>query len=324
MGDPAENHGMSIWKELDQFVSEHQANGADNYQKIFHGPAGLLPGLEYLLIDRLAHLVFVVTYQSLQSEDLSSLVEILERHYPGHFIRIQERGNGPSRDLYVTGTMPEKIKVREGELFYYIHPQRGQNIGFFPDMVKGREKVQSYLAGQSGNSRVLNLFSYTCAFSVATLKAGAGRVDNWDMNRNSLKIGRENHELNGLDISAKQARFFSHDIFKSMGKIKQNGLYDLIIMDPPPFQGGSFSFKRDYPKLIRRTGKWLKPDGAVLFCLNAPTFDWEEFETMIRENLDGEFRSWERVPSPPEFYGRFYDRGLKCFFLTGWVVSEEE
>lgn len=314
---------MNKWKELEIFLKDHPVGDSESCQKIFQGSAGYLPGLDFLIIDRLAHLIFVVTYQSLEAEDLSQLAKLLEKAYPGHFLRIQERGNGPSRDIYLSGAVPEEIRIREGDLQFLIHPQRGQNIGFFPDMINGRNRVRTYLKNTGPAAKVLNLFAYTCSFSVTALAAGASRVDNWDMNRNSLKIGRENHEQNGIDISEKQARFFSHDIFKSFGKIKQNGPYDLIIMDPPPFQGRSFSFKRDYPKLIRRTGKWLKPGGSAFFCLNASTFDWVEFEAMLKENLDGTFDNWERVPSPVEFHGKFPDRGLKAFFLTGWEVTSE-
>ncbi len=313
---------MNKWKELELYLKDHPVTDPESCQKLFQGSAGYLPDLEFLIIDRLAHLIFVVTYEPLLPEDLSRFVEVLEKIYPGHFLRVQERGNGPSRDVYVSGAVPQQIRIRERDLWYLIHPQRGQNIGFFPDMINGRRRIRQYLKETEGIKKVLNLFAYTCSFSVTALDAGALRVDNWDMNRNSLKIGAENHELNGIDISARQARFFSHDIFKSFGKIRQNGFYDLIIMDPPPFQGSSFSFKTDYPKLIRRVDKWLKPGGAALFCLNASNFDWKDFRGMLEENLPGIFTSWEEVPSPVEFHGKFPERGLKTFFLTGWEVRE--
>ena len=314
---------MNIWKELETYLSRRPSNNTESCQKLLQGPAGELAGLEHLIIDRMAHLIFVISYKPLSEEECSQLAAILQKAYPGHFLRIQVRGNGQSEDVFLSGEIPEEVKIREGDNRYMIHPRRGQNIGFFPDMINGRSKVREYLEGQGRDGKVLNLFAYTCSFSVTALTAGASRVDNWDMNRNSLNIGKENHTLNSLELNERTARFYSHDIFRSFGKIRQNGPYDLIIMDPPPFQGRSFSFKRDYPKLIRRTGQWLKQEGAAFFCLNAPTFDWDEFETMLKENLDGNFENWERVPSPAEFLGKFPDRGLKAFFLTGWEVTPE-
>ncbi len=314
---------MSKWKELETYLSQRPLTDPESCQKLLQGPAGELPGLEHLIIDRMAHLIFVISYKPLSDEERSQLVSILDSAYPGHFLRIQVRGNGLSEDIYLSGEIPEEVKIREGDNWYAIHPRRGQNIGFFPDMVNGRRRVREYLEGPGREGKVLNLFAYTCSFSVTALKAGASRVDNWDMNRNSLNIGKENHSLNSIEMSDQNARFYSHDIFRSFGKIRQNSPYDLIIMDPPPFQGRSFSFKRDYPKLIRRTGNWLRPGGAAFFCLNAPTFDWAEFEVMLKENLDGKFENWEKVPSPAEFLGKFPDRGLKAFFLTGWEVIPE-
>lgn len=311
---------MSKWKELILYITENRTESDDSCEKIFHGPSGKLPGLESLIIDRMSHVIFVISYEVLLSDDLSRLVGILNETYPGHYLRIQERGHGPSRDLYVSGDMPESSTVTEGGGRFRIHPGRGQNIGFFPDMINGRSRIRSYLRDVP-KALVLNLFSYTCSFSVAALQGGAGRVDNWDMNRNSLRIGKENHNQNGFDVRAKQSRYFAYDIFKSLGKIRKNGPYDLIIMDPPPFQGSSFTYSRDYPKLIRRCEEWLKEGASCLFCLNASDYSWQEFEDMIRESLTGEFLQWEKIFPPEEFVGRYPDRALKCYFLSGWLLK---
>jgi 23S rRNA (cytosine1962-C5)-methyltransferase len=315
---------MGIWKELEQILSEDELPGDDFCQKIFHGPSGQLPGLEYLIIDRMAHLIFVISYQGLLAEDLSELVGVLQLKFPGHFIQIQERGTGPARDVYVSGEIPDSLTLSEGELRYYLHPGRGQNIGFFPDMINGRARISSYINEREIRPVVLNLFSYTCSFSVTAIKAGALRVDNWDMNRNSLNIGKMNHELNGLDLRMKQAAFYSHDIFKSFGKIRRNGPYDLIIMDPPPYQGTSFTYIRDYPKLIKRMAGWLKEGGAGLFCLNAADCSWDNFKSLLEQSLPGRFTSWERVSPPEEYTGRFPERALKCYFLSEWSLTQTD
>ena len=306
---------------MDKYISGLGISSGEGCCKIFHGPSGILPGLESLIIDKLAYVIFAVTYETFLPEDLSDLVGILEKNFPGSFIRIQERGNGPAREVFVSGAMPDSLIVSEGEARFYIHPGRGQNIGFFPDMVNGRKRIGTYIKEENPGGTVLNLFSYTCSFSVTALLSGAERVDNWDMNRNSLNIGKKNHELNGLDPRQKASRYFAYDIFKSLGKVRKNGPYDLIIMDPPPFQGGSFSYKRDYPKLIRRTGEWLKEGGACLFCLNASETGWMDFREMINGSLPGSFRNWEESHPPSDYIGKHSDKGLKSYLLTGWELS---
>ena len=309
---------MNIWKELNQYIIKQKQGTPESCQKIFHGPSGAISGLETLHIHRMANLLFVITYRRLPGEELSELIEILSENFPGHYLRIQERGNGLATDLYASEAMPEHLTIKEENLTFYIHPRRGQNIGFFPDMVNGRKAVRDHLNKLILPGRVLNLFSYTCAFSVTALKAGALRVDNWDMNRTSLKIGKENHILNSLDPRNKTSRYFPYDIFKSLGKIRRNGPYDLVIMDPPPFHGSHFLYRKDYPGLIRRLPEWLNKGGASLLCLNASDCSWEEFEQIIKDSLPGHFNKWEKIRVPDKYVGRIADRGLKTFLLTGW------
>ncbi|MCT7000003.1 class I SAM-dependent methyltransferase, partial [Salmonella enterica] len=78
--------------------------------------------------------------------------------------------------------------------------------------------------------RVLNLFAYTCGFSVAAIEGGAEHVVNLDMARGVLSRGRDNHRLNGHDLS--RVTFLGHDLFKSWAKVIHSGPYDLVIIDP--------------------------------------------------------------------------------------------
>ena len=73
-----------------------------------------------------------------------------------------------------------------------LNLQSNQNNGYFPDMKNGRE----YITKISKDKIVLNLFSYTCAFSIAALKGEARSVSNIDMSKSALTTGRENHHLN--------------------------------------------------------------------------------------------------------------------------------
>ena len=84
---------------------------------------------------------------------------------------------------------------------------------------------------------VLNLFAYTCAFSVVALQAGARLVVNVDMGQGTMATGQQNHQINGITAGAS---FLVHDIFKAWGKINRSGPYGLVIVDPPSYQKGSF------------------------------------------------------------------------------------
>ena len=99
--------------------------------------------------------------------------------------------------------------------------------------------ARQWVADHSQNSRVLNLFAYTCSFSVAAIAGGAQQVVNVDMSRSALQRGRENHRLNQLD--ERRSTYLAVELFRSFSKLRKLGPFDLIICDPPGDQGDSFS-----------------------------------------------------------------------------------
>ncbi len=118
--------------------------------------------------------------------------------------------------------------------------------------------------------KVLNLFAYTCAFSVVAMHHGAQQCTNVDMSKTALSWGRDNHRANQLDC--RNVHFLGLNILKSWSRIKKSGPYDIIIIDPPSYQKGSFVAERDYPKVIRRLPELAAPNADILACLNAPEY----------------------------------------------------
>lgn len=312
---------MTHWQELETHLESLEKQDFKGCSKIFNGPSGKIPGLEQLLIDRFADHLFVLSYFEFNEESLNTVLKLLNSIFPECSIRIQHRAGGVSSEIYHTDGSPETLQVEEHGLKYIVHTNRGQNTGFFADMINGRKAVIDYCSS-CHEAKVLNLFAYTCSFAVAALSGGAVSVDNWDMNKNSLSIGRENIRLNGLDES--RSSYFGYDIFKSFSKIRRRGPYDLVVMDPPPMQRKSFSYKKDYPRLIRRVTEIVKPGGAVLFCLNAPDCSGDDFLKMIGDNLIGSFTAVDPVACPDAYLGRYPERGLKTYLATGYQPSQEE
>ncbi|MDC7235309.1 MAG: class I SAM-dependent methyltransferase [Spirochaetales bacterium] len=307
---------MDKWQELQKYLSSLAVENNRLCERIFNGPAAVIKGLEQLLIDRFADQLFVLTYLELSGDELDNLRMLLQKLFPFCSLRIQFRQSGQFQDLYLSDEAKDYFTVEEHGLKYTVHSGRGQNTGFFADMINGRKAVIDYI-NQAGDMKVLNLFAYTCSFAVASISAGAVSVDNWDMNKNSLSIGRENIRLNDLD--ERKSSYFGYDIFKSFSKIKKRGPYGLIIMDPPPMQGKSFSYKKDYPRLISRIPQIIDKGGAVLFCLNAPDCSHQDFLHMIHTNLSGQFADIREIPCPVSYQGRFKERGLKTYLATGYI-----
>jgi 23S rRNA (cytosine1962-C5)-methyltransferase len=146
--------------------------------------------------------------------------------------------------------VPDPHVVTENGARFRVHVLRGQNHGLFLDMAEGRRWVREMpRPAARPRPKVLNLFAYTCAFSVVALQAGAKQVVNVDMSHGAMAIGQQNHQLNGITTGAS---FLAHDIFSSWGKITRSGPYDLVIVDPPSYQKGSFVATKDYARLMRR------------------------------------------------------------------------
>jgi 23S rRNA (cytosine1962-C5)-methyltransferase len=222
----------------------------------------------------------------------------------------QLRGESRTQTRLMAGSVPEPHVVTEHGARYRVHVLQGQNHGLFLDMANGRRWVHDYVVARSADRyglKVLNLFAYTCAFSVVALQAGARQVVNVDMSRTAIAAGQHNHQLNGLTAGAS---FWAHDIFTSWGKITRTGPYGLVVVDPPSYQKGSFVATKDYARLIRRLPDLVAPGGHVLLCLNAP----ELSTAFLQEQMQAEapvLELVERVANPAAFADVDADRALK-------------
>ena len=293
----------------------------DEPHRLLYGRGGGFPGLRGINIDRFPPLTLITLYEDFSQEEVVSLGQIVEKIYPESPLMIQDRSKRPATLRLEKGEIPKEFTIVENGLEFFIHPERGQNPGFFPDMREGRlliRKMVTQMSSTTEKIHVLNLFSYTCSLSVAAVAAGASKVINIDMNRRSLDIGKRNHRLNHKAIPGgyqTQAAFLSHDIFKSFGRLKKEGPYNLIIADPPPNQKGSFLLAKDYPRLIRRLPEMLKPGGEILLANNLPGWSWEDFESMVKENLPP-LKAIKRLDPPKDYAPISPGRGLKIISIS--------
>ncbi|MGL6205669.1 MAG: class I SAM-dependent methyltransferase, partial [Giesbergeria sp.] len=189
--------------------------------RIFHGRGGLHPGCEGWTLDAYPPVWVFTSFEPADDALLAAVHQALQARWatlaPGaalHWV-YQCRHPQQRETRTMAGQVPEPHVVQEDGARYLVHVLRGQNHGLFLDMAEGRRWVQRHAAQHPG-LRVLNLFAYTCAFSVAALRAGAAQVVNVDMAGGALATGRQNHRLNGLEAGA---LFWDHDIFSSWGKI---------------------------------------------------------------------------------------------------------
>jgi 23S rRNA (cytosine1962-C5)-methyltransferase len=282
-------------------------------RRLFHGRGRCWQGLEQITVDWLQGVLLVALFKPVSETELQALRALLLdlskttawRHSGAHSLLLQQRYLPESPTQWLLGEPIEHWAICEHGLHYRLDLGRKQNTGLFLDMRHGRQWVQAQAAGK----RVLNLFAYTCGFSVAALAGGAQQVVNLDMAKPALSRGRDNHRLNDHDLS--QVVFLGHDLFKSWGKLSKYGPYDLIIIDPPSFQRGSFVLSKDYPKVLRRLPELLSTTGLVLACSNEPEIGPDYLiDAMAREAPGLHFS--ERLSNPPEFPDSQPDSALKA------------
>ncbi|WP_041667083.1 class I SAM-dependent methyltransferase [Sulfuricurvum kujiense] len=278
----------------------------EEYTRIFHGRGNTYEGYRFLTVDSVDKVLFAVLFEPCDEED--AIVSILRDFFCAEgkweALVVQQRYLPSSPSSVIEGEFPNETYAIENGLKYRINFLNAQNIGFFPDMKLGREFVRDHAQGK----KVLNLFSYTCSFSVAAISGGAVSVVNVDMNKNVLSVGRENHRLNALDT--KKVEFMPYNILKSWSRIRKEGPYDLIIIDPPSFQKGSFAATSDYEKIIRRLHEFAAEECIVLSALNAPELNSGFIKTLFCDNAP-EFRYVERLKNLDSFPEKEEERSLK-------------
>ncbi len=269
---------------LSDLLSPYLVPSSQTKHRLFHGRGKTVPSLEWLTVDCFPPMLVATLFRPQDDAVLAALEACLRAAMTAQgcdVLVFQHRYQGSSDHAVVCGELPSLPVATEQGLDYKLDFQRGQNLGFFADMAEGRRWIRERAEGL----KVLNLFSFTCSLSVAALAGGAQSVVNIDLSDAALTLGKQNHALN--DLQGARVHYLPHNIFRSWKKLQNLGPYDLIIVDPPSAQKGSFMAPRDYPKTLRKLHKLLAQEAQLLICLNAPWLDYQWLEQCVADNLPG-------------------------------------
>lgn len=204
-----------------------------------------------------------------------------------------------------------KVTVHENGLAFLVDLTRRIDTGLFLDQIVARQMVRDMSAGL----KVLNLFSYTGAFSVYAAAGGAKRVVSVDLSATYTNWCKENLATNGFFGEAYPC--ICMDAASYMKDAIQKGMeFDLVILDPPSFSNSrkterDFDVQRDYITYIRLVNNLLPIHGKLLFSTNLKTFWFEE------KNIYGfTVRQISREIAAPGFSG-------KKNALRSWILEKE-
>jgi len=221
--------------------------------------------------------------------------------------------------------------VLENRVRFGLRVTEGYSVGLFHDQRENRRRLLTgYVAPGFGpllppqhpggaRAEVLNVFSYTCGFSLCAAMAGA-RATSLDLSRKYLTWGEENFALNGVDPA--QHDFIFGDAFDWLARLARKGrLFSVVLLDPPTFstaKGARFSAEQDYGQLVAAALRVLAP-GGVLFCsTNAARLSPVAFLVEVHAAVADAGRQVAAehfATQPPDFSGREEPAYLKTVWL---------
>ncbi len=216
----------------------HLESRLESGQQIGRIFAGAADGMNGLMVDAFGPLVVLTLYNPDLSTHTNELISSLRRVLGAdrHFLaKVRKREGG------YTYRDPEQIlgrawQAQEDDCLFEIRADSENDFGLFPDARPARIALRNLIRA---DSVVLNLFAYTCGFSVVAMRSGAQRAINVDASTDMLTWGKRNAELNEVDFAVvpEMAQKYLKRLERrvSEGKLQ---CPDIWICDPPAFGVG--------------------------------------------------------------------------------------
>lgn len=246
----------------------HGLSGGDRAYRLLNGAGDRTPGL-------LADVYGAWAVVSALTDALVPVAELVaqglldRRVARGVVVKHRGRGRaatGPANVAVLGEPPPEKLVVHDGAWRFEVHLTTGVNVGLFTDMRAERARIASITAGR----RVLNLFAYTGALSVAAAAGGAAHVTSVDLSEGVLAWARDHFALNGLDPAAHTT--VAADVSTYLAQARRDGQqFDVVLVDPPSFSAARhapFAIDRDYPPIISAACDLLAHGGDLWLASN--------------------------------------------------------
>ncbi|WP_457562758.1 class I SAM-dependent methyltransferase [Caminibacter pacificus] len=258
----------------------------EEFKRLYHGRGE--EEFKFLTIDSIGDILFIQFFE--ENEYENEILTLSKNLFSHKTIIVKKRYSNET--FAIKGEIPKTAYAIENGFKFKLN-FLNQNIGFFGDMKHGREFIKSI----SKDKKILNLFSYTCGFSLYAKSGGAKFIANVDMSKSALATGMANHQINDLEV--KNVAFWPYNILKVFPKLKKQAPYDIIIIDPPSYQKGSFIASKDYIKIIKKLPQLSHKNTTLLACINSPKFTKEELIEMIEQNTD--FKYEKSIPPAKEY-----------------------
>ncbi len=303
--------------------------------RVIHGASDGWPGW---YVERLGKFLLSQSEQPLraeQREELARLVRIFSARGAYHKILSRQVRRTTATEASPQPAwgeaVPERFEICENGVRFELSFNEGYSTGLFLDQRDNRRRFLTghiaadfpLLKPQTPDARpeILNVFAYTCGFSVCAAKAGA-KTTSLDLSKKYLEWGRRNFTLNGLDPAAHD--FIYGDAFDWLRRLAKKGrMFDAVALDPPTFsqskEHGVFRAEKDYGKLVTTALPLVKPGGVLFASTNAADWPPEKFLADVEKAIHSARRKIlqrHHVPQPPDFP---ISRAEPAHLKTAWL-----
>ena len=217
---------------------------------------------------------------------------------------------------------PDFFTVLENGVLYQVFMNDGLMTGIFLDQ---HEVRGSLVDGLAMGKSLLNMFSYTAAFSVAAAMGGASQTTSVDLAKRSRELSQAHFQANGISID--DHRFIVMDVFEYFKYAKRKGLtYDVIVLDPPSFARNkkqTFSVAKDYHKLISQSLEILNSRGIIIASTNAANVSRQKFTEQIDKGFAGRsYQILNKYGLPADFAYNKKDESSNYLKVISMKVSK--
>lgn len=329
-----ENIDADFWRQRLEAAVERRspllASGVTNACRLVYAENDYLPGL---IVDRYGGYLVMETgtltidrYKQMLAQELLTLTGcrgVIER---SDTTARRLEGLDEAAGLLAGTAPPAQVEIHEHNMRFMVDLAGGQKTGFYLDQRENRQRVAALCQG----ARVLNGFSYTGAFAVAALMAGATHVTNVDGSIEALELAEDNLRRNGFDPDT-QSENLVGDMFQILRDWRANGApggsFDVVILDPPKFattRGQVERALRGYKDINLQALHLIRPGGYLVTfscsgLVSADLFQKVIFGAAVDAGRDlqiiGGLRQADDHPVAITFPEGEYLKGLICRVL---------
>lgn len=279
-----ESYFVNLFHKARQKRHHFYQSDLTNAFRLFNQDGDDFGGMTVDVYDEYAVFSWYNTFVYSIKEKIVSAFQTVFPEVKGAYEKIRFKGLDFESAFLYGQEAPENFTVLENGVSYQVFMNDGLMTGIFLDQ---HEVRGSLVDGLATGKTLLNMFSYTAAFSIAAAMGGAIETTSVDLAKRSRELSKAHFKVNGVELE--HHHFVVMDVFEYFKYAKRKGLsYDVIVLDPPSFARNkkqTFSVAKDYHKLISQSLEILNPKGMIIASTNAANVSVEKFRKQIEKGF---------------------------------------